>query len=1245
MMLLRMNRKQLCVMLLALLPLFLGGEVRAQINSGYYVITNQGHANYHLHPNTQNNNSNLKVDQGYAADRIWKMTWADDDFYMQNYVTNYYVRYSSGFDAGCVTMTNTNAPGNRHKYHLTPYGGAYGIVPYQYRGVSATQSGDEGRISFNPSGNETGNIQQYRISETGHSRWYFHPVTFGIRDITGDNTIASLGSYTYTVPTTLDIHLDGSAATAFTIEGNGSTFSWSCSPLPAGVTYSASGNTLTLNRASTTGGTITLTCNVTITTTGLTQSVSKTITLESPQTINSLSELMAITSTGGTYILGADIDASSLATSIQGFTGKLDGQYHTITGLRVPLFDRLTGATVKNLVLDNVNLTTPINVNSTQCLGAIAGYADGNTKIYNCGILAKSGPSTISGSDNVGSLVGYITGNTRVVNNYSYANVSGNNRVAGIVGSVEGNALTRDNYATNNHCAVTNNMFYGNLNGSSLVSPVYAGNHTNNIQNVNEYNYWRSRANVNYIYYNNQLAIDKDAFLNRFPFYRHIQNTHRELAAIYLFGSRTDANVAEIGHWYNVKNDDDIPYPIIEHWATHTRRTTVDIAANLPNTTEKYAGKLLDNITADGCYMNDGTQVTTMGTNGYLAVTVRIGANTYTSQLPITDMDTLNYDFTWGKVVLPFANEYDGWVRDYSKICTGWRITSITGGTTGALTNYNFADRECTAKDLYSNSGYIFAQGGNYIVPYGVTAITIDANFANAYYLSDAYYDFGYNADYGGQTNLTTTVPATYHGRTVYTNLNTLMNAMSAATTPHTQAIVLVGNFHYNQNAIGEIFPSYTNKGLTIMSVDEDCNQEPDYGLYTYCSTSSGRTAVPPMRFDFVPNIGIGMAARTTGSTPMPTIGIWHGRGWFELTETCISFMSECEINSSAFTNNDNGQGNNRWIANSGYFIQIVRAREANCTKLSYIQIGGNAYVEELYPGSHTDNARQVTLRPINVMGGEIEECFMTGYKAGATATGGNIRFYAAGGRIHKYLSAYIENPSDDNVNVTAKVDHARIYRFFGGGTSTAARIKGNINVTMNNSYVDFYCGGPEFGDMNASKTVTTNAIGSVFGEYYGAGFGGTSITYNREQQITQGFGDATVPYPAPWTNYKRLIYNASWGIGSCYSFEYILYAGGSGTGVARFYTGYAAFSLAQTGNVTNTLRHCTVLGNFYGGGCQGTVNGTINSTLTDCTLMHNAFGGGYKAASNEVKVYTATQPTYSVYDKERGLFFDNVTV
>jgi hypothetical protein len=243
-------------------------------------------------------------------------------------------------------------------------------------------------------------------------------------------------------------------------------------------------------------------------------------------------------------------------------------------------------------------------------------------------------------------------------------------------------------------------------------------------------------------------------------------------------------------------------------------------------------------------------------------------------------------------VVLPFANEFDGWTRDYSKICTGWKITAITGGTTGTLTNYDFADRDCTAKDIYNatTNPYIFAQGGNYIVPYGVTAISIKAHFARAYYLSDPYSDVGYKADYSEGTNLGWQVPTTYHGKTVYTSLSTLVGQLIKASNPNDQAIVLVGNYHYR---VGSVDLDKV-KAVTIMSCDEDNNQEPDYAWYM--GNTFGRMELPPIRFD-VPNIEIGMAARVNGSSGYPGVGIWHVHGWFELTENSLNNSSQFEIN------------------------------------------------------------------------------------------------------------------------------------------------------------------------------------------------------------------------------------------------------------------------------------------------------------------------------------------------------------
>ena len=938
-----------------------------------------------------------------------------------------------------------------------------------------------------------------------------------------------------------------------------------------------------------------------------------------------------ITNMNGRYILLDGFTSSaSIGDADHPFKGQIDGNYVPFSLNGHALIGVAEDAVIKNVVVSSVAYTGSGNV------GALVNTAKGGTKIYNCGVRGGS----VSGGTNTGGLVGLIEAGSsvRLVNCYNFADVSGSSYAAGIVGKNEGTVST-DGTAGEVRIALC--MMYGNVTDATNRSPVYTGNHVSNSKNFTEYNYWRYRSGLQYTHYNDQMAIERDDFLTRFPFFIHILNTHREMAAFFLFGGTscydmvdiTDDNIAEIGHWVLKKEVAD--FPIIEPWQTNTKKV---LDAPVPS-----------NILAE------------MGTNGYLSVSVKIGAEGMASgsssiqtaiKLPITDLDEANYDYTWGKVVLPFVNEFTGWTPDYSKVCTGWKITSVSPAGQESFENYNVSNRKCTTKDLYGTTGFIFAQGGNYIVPYGVTDITIEANFANACYLSDESYEIAYEGDntggsgYKTRTPLGGNTPGTYQGQHVYNTLADALGAINDSGSTHDQAIVLVGNFHYESESLS------TAKGHTIMSIDADNNQEPDYAIYS--NNTIDRPAIPPTRFDFVAFVPLGMSSHVKGAVFYPSTPIWKPRGWFEITETGLMFANQFEIESDNFNTSESDKRNYRCVINGGYFTQMVRSRFNPCTKLQYYQIGGRAYVKEFYPGNHSAESKTNTLVPVNVTGGEIEQCFMTGYGQGK-AYGTDIYFWCAGGKIHKFLGAYMEPPvqtstntasNPGTVNLTAKIDHAIIDRFFGGGTTSAARITGSIIVTIDNSKVDFYCGGPEFGDMTAGKTVTTSANNTTFGEYYGAGFGGTAITYKNNKDDANVVLAASVAYPDYFTTYYlgssgRLHYLAGYGLGSCYKFEYLMHSRGH-RGVARFFTGYASFSLATTGSVTNKLTGCTVLNSFYGAGCQGMVNGTVTSTLTDCTVLGSAFGGGYKAAANEVEVYPKDKPLpYSTFTGETGIFSD----
>lgn len=959
------------------------------------------------------------------------------------------------------------------------------------------------------------------------------------------------------------------------------------------------------------------------------------------------------TTASACYKLATNVSAIGTNAITTAFTGTFDGDLYTITDLTHPLFNIVDGGIVKNVKLDNVNITTGTNV------GAICNEATGAARIYNCGILSGS----VTGTVNVGGLVGLINSGSsvRVVNCYNYANVSGGTYAAGIVGKNEG---------TVGDVRIALCMMYGNISDATNISPVYTGNHIDNVKKFTEYNFFLYSnerdddgdriVKIPYTVLNDQLSINEEEYLTRFPFHLHILNTHRELAAFFLFGASgqtvnniTPEQIAEIGHW--VVKKDLAPYPIVEHWATNTKKV---IEAPTPS-----------NI------------LTEMGTTGYLTVNVSIDGHSYSAQLPITDMDEANFDYTWGKVVLPYANEFEV-NTDYDRICTGWKITKVTKGstyyTTSSFTDYNFADRNNPQKDIYSESNpYIFAQGGYYIVPYGVTAIEITANFATAYYLSDAQYETGYTNDYtdptglGGYVYNGSSSGSLFHNKTVYKNIDNVLDVLGEFNTPHSQAIVLVGNYHFPTAVNTNPFRNGDyKKAFTLMSIDADNNQEPDYAFYSVSATTNlQRPRTPAMRFDFVALIPVGMAAHVNGSRYYPGLPIWNPSGWFEMTETSLTWTNQFELASSNFTYTGTENVNNyRIIINSGYYVQMVRSSKLlPCNLLSYAQIGGKTYIKEYYPGSHSANAYETKLVPVNVTGGEIEQCFMTGYgykkstNSYGTAKGDNIYFWCAGGKIGKFLGAFMETPvpaSEGYVDMTAKIDHALIKEFYGGGTSPLSPITGDINVTIDNSRVDFYCGGPEFGDMTTGKTVTTTATNSIFGEYFGAGFGGTAIVYFNYEDLSQdinwpsdcncsttNFPDGFFSshyYPGRPTGtdrHGRLIEKAG-GIGSRYKFEYIVHSYDKKYLVARFYTGFANFDFATTGDVTNTLTGCTILNNFFGAGCQGKVNGRVTSTLTDCTVNGSAYGAGFKASANEVEVYPTTPPyELSQFTMETGIF------
>lgn len=149
-----------------------------------------------------------------------------------------------------------------------------------------------------------------------------------------------------------------------------------------------------------------------------------------------------------TFKLTADITLKDDFTPISGFKGTFDGQFHTISGLTVDaasanigLFDKLEGATVKNLIIADADIA-----NSTpDCsAGILAGSAKNST--ISCvtvsGKLAAGGNKAV-----VGGLVGTLEAST-VANVKAVVTVSGAGAtVGGVVGTMLGKAMAVNAYS------------------------------------------------------------------------------------------------------------------------------------------------------------------------------------------------------------------------------------------------------------------------------------------------------------------------------------------------------------------------------------------------------------------------------------------------------------------------------------------------------------------------------------------------------------------------------------------------------------------------------------------------------------------------------------------------------------------------------------------------------------------------------------------------------------------------------
>ncbi|MBO6027173.1 MAG: chitobiase/beta-hexosaminidase C-terminal domain-containing protein [Bacteroidales bacterium] len=1010
------------------------------------------------------------------------------------------------------------------------------------------------------------------------------------------------------------------------------------------------------------GSTHTVTATAQVTGEGL--SCVSTHLVRLPVAISSLDEIVTL---DGAYDLTCDIaDASghtSIGTSANPFTGSFNGNGHIISKLSQPLFGVTDGA-----VINDVNLKE-VSISQTGDVGAIVCDAKGYTRIYNCGILPttadfpdgdhssveSTGPSTSGGTDtSCGGLVGKLEGHSRVVNCFSYADVSSTGYGAGIVGNntYASTAAVSGGKYTKLRTMVVNCLFYGNVSAAQ-VWPVYGGQiiDNKNVNGINNYNFYRVGCAFagDFQGYNCSWPARQE-YLTRYEFHRNLLNSNRELCGWWVGAPFAPATMS-VAYVQAVPKDaslmakwvldlDIAPYPILKPFGKYPSTVNIDADASWRESANTWEGKKLGTLSVT---INPGSHaasgVTTTGPTDFV----------------ITDMDTVNGDYCYRKIQLPYYNTVFGdpnganWTAKYAGnygeyVVTGWDV-SATGGNGGTFTQhwqdgYNFADRDCTAKDGYRT----FAQGGFYYVPNNVTAITITAHWGKAYYMDNT--DHSYDRVYLSKTIAGTHfAPAGYRPSTLNNGqitvhpdkINDVIDLIESAGSVYDYALVLVGNHQY-RTSNADIKGTNATKGFTIMSVDFDFDEEPDHCLEWQLGQKYTRQSFCPIRFDFLPVVELGLATKENGSTQYYSLGCYRPLGHFEVTETSLIHFVQFEFGNKSRTIDA------PLILNGGIFDQYTKGTESASganDHINYIIIGGNVLMPSFTPGAHV---KKTVNRPtrhcaVNVIGGKFDNLYLTGnYNDNVTPNTDNPHCYVDGGYIKHVAAAGKEGIKGD---VTFKINHSVIHEFYGGSTMSNNNqlVTGNITITIDSSMVGKYCGGPKFGDMNiaGNKTIVTNATGTTFREYYGGGNGGTSyVQYDSRDNTLPADGYdwyGTGSDQGALNNYQPGEYIIDTGYKADYDLEIVNVSTGTEAGYAvmRTYFLAAQFSATDTGSITNNLKGCKVLTNFYGGGNLGGVEGTVTSVLDSTEVHGSAFGAGYSASIPEVKILrsnTKTPPT-----------------
>lgn len=222
--------------------------------------------------------------------------------------------------------------------------------------------------------------------------------------------------------------------------------------------------------------------------------------------IYNANQLKSMSSTGN-YRLMADIDMSGTNWTSKSFSGTLDGNGYSITGLNKALFTTMSGRvsnislngdvtsqgilanTISNGTIENVTVSGSVNSNSWN-VGGIAGTVTGNSNINRCSSTANV-TSTLG---DVGGLFGNVEGNSQVQNCSATGNVTGLGSVGGAIGLISSASVTVTNSSASGNVYATTNT--AENQGGTASSGGFVGASQGTIRNCEARGNVTAEANV-----------------------------------------------------------------------------------------------------------------------------------------------------------------------------------------------------------------------------------------------------------------------------------------------------------------------------------------------------------------------------------------------------------------------------------------------------------------------------------------------------------------------------------------------------------------------------------------------------------------------------------------------------------------------------------------------------------------------------------------------------------------------------